>query len=627
MHHCGGIFFRLSYLLIAAKKASNYPLDPMTEKRASWVGAPREGLDHTKGHHGTALGIPRTHERHSSMHTWAPRHVWRAPCHGHLDMAWAHTSVKGKHTDALDTWLADFKGVTSGIKVSTRMVGGSVMEALRERIARMEEMLGEWPHEDDTMASWEERNIHCSPQEGLLQGCSLGPEVPPMSKSQNLRAGLHWQEVRDLPTAMAATDCLVDYKMGGTISTMQKPKSEGDRKTKTEDKTSKKSSPLEWQDASFAMVLTEPRIAPKEINSLAIVTVEDKGESDLETPPRLSHGGQSCHSQFHGHLRCNQVRIEVGRGYQSIKAVNNKAQKIQGIAKNVPMQVGDWKGTCNLLCVPLDDFDLIIGVDFILKAKALRANDDGKGQPEMLSAIQLKKGLKQSYDTYVAALIKIKNGNCHPDDLLTIGLNCCLEQSPRLKPLTGCLLRIVGATKTVEGIVGCRPDPALEGSIWALNKVTIKNKYPIPLATELFDKLSKASYFTKLDLRSGYWQVQIEIGDEGRTNCVTRYGSYKFLVMPFGMTNAPTTFCTYVSSSMYDVSSRHLDNGSYCSLRGDSEPIGEAMGATPWFDRALNAQLTQTQDDYAWHRGAMPCALGRPSHGRNAMACCCGALI
>ena len=41
----------------------------------------------------------------------------------------------------------------------------------------------------------------------------------------------------------------------------------------------------------------------------------------------------------------------------------------------------------------------------------------------------------------------------------------------------------------------------------ALNKVTIKNKYPIPLAAKLFDKLSKASYFTKLDLRSGYWQV------------------------------------------------------------------------------------------------------------------------
>ena len=86
----------------------------------------------------------------------------------------------------------------------------------------------------------------------------------------------------------------------------------------------------------------------------------------------------------------------------------------------------------------------------------------------------------------------------------------------------------------------------------ALNKVTIKNKYCIPLAAELFDRLSKASYFTKLDLRSGYWQVQITVGDEGKTTCVTRYGSYEFLVMPFGLTNAPATFCNLMNDVLFD---------------------------------------------------------------------------
>lgn len=60
----------------------------------------------------------------------------------------------------------------------------------------------------------------------------------------------------------------------------------------------------------------------------------------------------------------------------------------------------------------------------------------------------------------------------------------------------------------------------------ALNKVTVKNKYPIPNAADLFDRLSRASYFTKLYLRSGYWQVRIAEGDESKTACVTRYGSY-----------------------------------------------------------------------------------------------------
>ena len=85
----------------------------------------------------------------------------------------------------------------------------------------------------------------------------------------------------------------------------------------------------------------------------------------------------------------------------------------------------------------------------------------------------------------------------------------------------------------------------------ALNKVTIKNKYPIPLAAELFDRLSKVEYFTKLDLRSGYWQVRVDEGDEAKTTCVTRYGSFEFLVMPFGLTNAPATFCNLMNDVLF----------------------------------------------------------------------------
>ncbi|KAK5833777.1 hypothetical protein PVK06_017635 [Gossypium arboreum] len=81
----------------------------------------------------------------------------------------------------------------------------------------------------------------------------------------------------------------------------------------------------------------------------------------------------------------------------------------------------------------------------------------------------------------------------------------------------------------------------------ALNKITIKNRYPIPLIADLFDQLGNTRWFTKLDLRSGYHQVRIAEGDEPKTACATRYGSFEFLVMPFGLTNTPTIFCTLMN--------------------------------------------------------------------------------
>ncbi|KAL0456007.1 UNVERIFIED_CONTAM: RNA-directed DNA polymerase [Sesamum latifolium] len=85
----------------------------------------------------------------------------------------------------------------------------------------------------------------------------------------------------------------------------------------------------------------------------------------------------------------------------------------------------------------------------------------------------------------------------------------------------------------------------------ALNKITVKNKYPIPLVADCFGRLSQANYFTKIDLRSGYWQVRIKEGDEAKTTVVTRYGAFEFLVMPFGLTNAPATFSTMMNQVLH----------------------------------------------------------------------------
>ncbi len=90
----------------------------------------------------------------------------------------------------------------------------------------------------------------------------------------------------------------------------------------------------------------------------------------------------------------------------------------------------------------------------------------------------------------------------------------------------------------------------------AFNKATMKNRYPLPRIDDLFDRLSRAKVFSRIDLRSGYYQIRIVERDEKKTTCRTRYGSYEFLVMPFGLNNAPATFCTL----MNDIFREWLDD-------------------------------------------------------------------
>ncbi|GJY88871.1 putative reverse transcriptase domain-containing protein [Tanacetum coccineum] len=75
-----------------------------------------------------------------------------------------------------------------------------------------------------------------------------------------------------------------------------------------------------------------------------------------------------------------------------------------------------------------------------------------------------------------------------------------------------------------------------------LNKLTVKNRYPLPRIDDLFDQLQDSSVYSKINLRSGYHQLRVRNEDIPKTAFRTRYGHYEFQVMPFGLTNAPVVF-------------------------------------------------------------------------------------
>jgi Reverse transcriptase (RNA-dependent DNA polymerase) len=86
-----------------------------------------------------------------------------------------------------------------------------------------------------------------------------------------------------------------------------------------------------------------------------------------------------------------------------------------------------------------------------------------------------------------------------------------------------------------------------------LNKITIKNRYPLPLAADIINRLMKSRYFTKFDVRWGYHNIQIKEGNEWKGAIVTDRGLFEPRVMYFGMTNSPATFQALMNSVFADL--------------------------------------------------------------------------
>jgi hypothetical protein len=88
-----------------------------------------------------------------------------------------------------------------------------------------------------------------------------------------------------------------------------------------------------------------------------------------------------------------------------------------------------------------------------------------------------------------------------------------------------------------------------------LNEITVKNRYILPLIHEMQDRIRKAKFFTKLDLREAYYKIRIKKSEEWKTAWGSRFGHYKQLIMPFELINAPATYQALIN----DILRKYLD--------------------------------------------------------------------
>ena len=143
-----------------------------------------------------------------------------------------------------------------------------------------------------------------------------------------------------------------------------------------------------------------------------------------------------------------------------------------------------------------------------------------------------------------------------------------------------------------------------------LNDITVKNSFPLPRIDDLHDQLAHAVYFTKLDLFTGYHQIPIKSSDQHKTAFISRYGTYEFKVMPFGLSNAPATFQSAMHQLFHDLLDDfvivYLDDILIYSAtlelhRRHIDIVLSRLSSHQWYCKAKKCSFAQTSIEYLGH--------------------------
>ncbi|MCO5597731.1 hypothetical protein L7F22_051812 [Adiantum nelumboides] len=258
-------------------------------------------------------------------------------------------------------------------------------------------------------------------------------------------------------------------------------------------------------------------------------------------------------------LSKNKADIHCSQGTVSFYSLNEEQVYIHGRRGNAPLRVVKAK-------------QLIKGLQKGLSLYVLKLNKPEKESKEKETEDKEPEWMNEFSDVFLEELIDLPPTRGLVHDITLVPRAQPIAKSPYKMSLFEALELKNQLTQLLEqGFI--RPSVSPWGApilfqkkkdgtfrlcidYQGLNQCTVKNKYPLPRIDELFDRLSGAQYFSKIDLRSQFCQIQIQAEDIPKTAFHTRFGHYKFVVMPFGLTNAPATFNQF----MTDLFREGLDN-------------------------------------------------------------------